>query len=286
MAVPRSTWVDDDGSGTLGTIVNNAQLQAIYSNIDAESNSLIFPDFLTKTLKDSFRAEHNAAGVHAPGSTRVSTTPLVAALAGRVDADISSGTQAFLRVDNGVAMLPLGVGSANLKLAQGVAAFSIPILATGLTNITLNRLSFFPSVTGAAAQTVTIKAMPGADPGDTTGRFAVMNDGGGAGSGGTGTVRWDYITASNRPTLWVMADPTMGEIRGVWLSDDPTPDGSPGISADGMTSLLVDPADLMVLHEIAAQEGHPIHRLRAAFTDPAKAVMERFKVSSGHLVQP
>ena len=34
MPITRSTWVDDDGSGTTGTIINNAELQKIYQNID------------------------------------------------------------------------------------------------------------------------------------------------------------------------------------------------------------------------------------------------------------
>lgn len=34
MAVVRSTWTDDDGSGSVGTIINNAELQKIYDNID------------------------------------------------------------------------------------------------------------------------------------------------------------------------------------------------------------------------------------------------------------
>lgn len=32
--LPRVTWTDDDGSDTTGTIINNAQLQAIYDSID------------------------------------------------------------------------------------------------------------------------------------------------------------------------------------------------------------------------------------------------------------
>lgn len=35
MPIPsRTTWTDDDGSGTTGTIINNAELQAIYDAVD------------------------------------------------------------------------------------------------------------------------------------------------------------------------------------------------------------------------------------------------------------
>src|SRR5262245_46234340 len=33
--VPRSSWTDDDGTGTYGTIINNTELQKIYDGIDA-----------------------------------------------------------------------------------------------------------------------------------------------------------------------------------------------------------------------------------------------------------
>jgi hypothetical protein len=35
IVTPRSTWTDDDGTGTTGTIINNAELAKIYDNIDA-----------------------------------------------------------------------------------------------------------------------------------------------------------------------------------------------------------------------------------------------------------
>ena len=35
MPITRSVWIDDDGSGTTGTPINNAELQKIYNAIDA-----------------------------------------------------------------------------------------------------------------------------------------------------------------------------------------------------------------------------------------------------------
>jgi hypothetical protein len=35
MGIGRSTWTDDDGSGTVGSPIGNAELQKIYDNIDA-----------------------------------------------------------------------------------------------------------------------------------------------------------------------------------------------------------------------------------------------------------
>lgn len=37
MPISRVTWTDDSGSGTDGTIINNAQLQAIYNSIEANT---------------------------------------------------------------------------------------------------------------------------------------------------------------------------------------------------------------------------------------------------------
>ena len=36
MPITRSVWTDDDGSGTTGTVLNNAELQKIYNNIDGQ----------------------------------------------------------------------------------------------------------------------------------------------------------------------------------------------------------------------------------------------------------
>lgn len=43
MAITRSTWIDDDGSGTTGTILNNAELQKIYNAIDSFTGGLWTP---------------------------------------------------------------------------------------------------------------------------------------------------------------------------------------------------------------------------------------------------
>jgi hypothetical protein len=54
--VPRSIWIDDSGSGLDGTVLNNAELQKIYDNIDLEVNSANFPSITAKSLKDGFIA--------------------------------------------------------------------------------------------------------------------------------------------------------------------------------------------------------------------------------------
>jgi len=36
MPITRSVWIDDDGSGTTGTVLNNSELQKIYNNIDGQ----------------------------------------------------------------------------------------------------------------------------------------------------------------------------------------------------------------------------------------------------------
>jgi hypothetical protein len=36
MPITRSVWIDDDGSGTTGTVLNNTELQKIYNNIDGQ----------------------------------------------------------------------------------------------------------------------------------------------------------------------------------------------------------------------------------------------------------
>lgn len=35
MPIARTPWIDDDGSGTVGTVINNAEKTALYNQIDA-----------------------------------------------------------------------------------------------------------------------------------------------------------------------------------------------------------------------------------------------------------
>lgn len=35
MAITRTPWIDDDGTGTTGTVINNAEKQLLYDQIDA-----------------------------------------------------------------------------------------------------------------------------------------------------------------------------------------------------------------------------------------------------------
>src|SRR5438094_9666164 len=35
MSLTRRTWTDDDGTGTIGTVLANAELQRLYDDIDA-----------------------------------------------------------------------------------------------------------------------------------------------------------------------------------------------------------------------------------------------------------
>ena len=53
--ITRSTLTDDDGSGTTGSIVNNAELQKIYDNIDA--NAAGAGSYTTFTYGGNLRVE-------------------------------------------------------------------------------------------------------------------------------------------------------------------------------------------------------------------------------------
>lgn len=52
MPITRTTMIDDDGSGTTGTILNNAWLQTIYNQIDA-ADAGIKPTYGTWTPVDA-----------------------------------------------------------------------------------------------------------------------------------------------------------------------------------------------------------------------------------------
>lgn len=85
--ITRTTWTDDDGSGTVGTIINNAQLQLIYDKIDllisgtGAYTTLTFGGNVkvgssgTGTLTAGIAALANAATITMTGAASV--TPLV-----------------------------------------------------------------------------------------------------------------------------------------------------------------------------------------------------------------
>jgi hypothetical protein len=52
----RTVWTDDDGSGTTGSIVNNAELQAIYDAVEGDLKSANFAAVTTKSVQDNMLA--------------------------------------------------------------------------------------------------------------------------------------------------------------------------------------------------------------------------------------
>lgn len=77
----RSTWTDDDGSGTTGSIINNSELQKIYDNIDSEVKSATNALVQTKTVIDIVTAATigGTAGTLVGGtlSTNLINSPIV-----------------------------------------------------------------------------------------------------------------------------------------------------------------------------------------------------------------
>lgn len=135
------------------------------------------------------------------------------------------------------------VPTTGLKTATGSATSASAAGPTEVT-VTMNDFGFFPSFTNAGSDgtigwnMATVDST--ADPGNTTARFGASHPGG---ANNTFTCRWRYVTSSDDPTIWLAVD-ALGEIRAVWCSDDPTPDGTPGISIDGHTSVKLTAQDI------------------------------------------
>jgi hypothetical protein len=51
MPITRTTWIDDDGSGTVGTIINNAEKTVLYNQIDA-ALAVLTPTYTTVNITD------------------------------------------------------------------------------------------------------------------------------------------------------------------------------------------------------------------------------------------
>ena len=114
------------------------------------------------------------------------------------------------------------VGTPEMKTATG----SSTLVGIVSANIDLNDYSFHTSATSALGAGIGVighnirTQYDIGDPGNTVARFRLEADPAGTPSDLT-TIRWRYQTASDEPTIWVLADPATGEIKGSRVSDDP-----------------------------------------------------------------
>jgi hypothetical protein len=131
------------------------------------------------------------------------------------------------------------VSTSALKTSTGSASGNDNVQVV----ITMNDYAFFPSTWDNGAAIVSgLLPVAGADSGVYTGRFTI--DVSGVSGAVTHGARWRYVTASDDPTVWIAYDPLTGTIVATWASDDPTPDGLPGVRVPGMTSLLLKAGEL------------------------------------------
>ncbi len=177
------------------------------------------------------------------------------------------------------------IGTPELKTATGSAtATTSGFPANEATAVTMNDYSFFPSLTwtGDAAGNMQLEGKEVADPSNTIAclRMRLIS----SGSNVTGTVRWRYMTASDNPEMWVAYDPATGQIRASWFSDDPTPDGQPGVQVLGCQSLRLTARDLEQCADLSAtadeaqayikerrlrMQHHAVRALQLLSNDPA-----------------
>jgi|GEM_PF-5074930 len=194
------------------------------------------------------------------------------------------------------------VGTGQIKSATGSAISSVAY------SFFMHDCSFFPSFSDiVGGNTVYLKTYSGIpDPNDTIG--AIKLD---PALGTTMTARWRYLTASDDPTIWVVAGPT-GDLLGVWAADDPIPGTTPAVQCFAATGnplgspILLKAGDLDGLKlpaqtlleaekKIAREKLRPEHHLFRALQHhandaaPAKWLFEnchlvgsRLKVRPGH----
>lgn len=114
--INRATWVDDDGSGMTGTILNNARLQAdIYDKVDGALATLDGKD----VSQDTAIA---ANGPHSILSAQhVDTTP----------AALTIGDILVVGAGNKLVRLPKAANGQVLTLASGVPAWADPVVEAG-----------------------------------------------------------------------------------------------------------------------------------------------------------
>jgi hypothetical protein len=114
MAITRTAWTDDDGSGTSGTVINNAVKTELYNQIDAAlaapgafTGDLTLKDAATYSLIGSGANGVGIAAIHASGGIRFYT----------------GGTTKRWEIDAAGSLLPatsatLNIGSGSLPAAE------------------------------------------------------------------------------------------------------------------------------------------------------------------------
>lgn len=147
----RSTWTDDDGSGSTGSIINNAELQKVYDAMD-----LLFSgggSYTTFTLGGKARVE--GAGVTVKGAASPGVS---AAGEGLVYFDSTSNT--FMQSQNGGAIAALVSPMSLLRSASGtdasVGATNVDTVAISGLTVLDTLLVFVTGVTTAGSATFTL----------------------------------------------------------------------------------------------------------------------------------
>jgi hypothetical protein len=130
MAITRTTWVDDDGTGTTGTIINNAELQKIYNNIDAFGNP---PQVITSTITGTVHdwnpgLTNRSAVISWQGASDLLVTGLVAHHEGQIVTIVNHGSGTITFANN-------NAGSAVANRLQNYAT-SAPTPIASLGNVT------------------------------------------------------------------------------------------------------------------------------------------------------
>ena len=158
------------------------------------------------------------------------------------------------RSGNDIRVKDAGVGADQLNMGAGEMSFDGDFMTS------MHRYSFFPRVVRETGTSITaecgFRAISGSDstsiigsPAGSTMTSVILQS-----SGMTCLLRWDYMTASDRPSIWavVRADGTVGS---VWEAEDPAGSGppvSPGDDDTGDSVVNVGPPPLSVVESLYA----------------------------------
>lgn len=119
MAITRTAFVDDDGTGTTGTVINNAVKTELYDQIDAAD--ALKANLASPTLTGTPAAPTAAVGTT---TTQLATTAFVLANAPTVGstAPTTTGNITAEPIPTGAGVLSTFHNNATLKTIQGMAA--------------------------------------------------------------------------------------------------------------------------------------------------------------------
>lgn len=189
------TWIDLSSAFAYGSQLTSTQMQQLRDNITALANG-----------------DSGAPAIQTAALDSLSITTAKIAGSAVTTAKIADGDVTEAKINNGAVT--------RNKLSTGTSSASGSISSGGYNVITMHDYTFFPTLEGNDSSNPkgTFVTFLYSTAGGYAGKFVVNNE-----QGGTAyyAIYWRYITATDKPFIFILRDPKSGKVQKIWVGDDP-----------------------------------------------------------------